>query len=467
MSLANVPNSSLAVGTSVTGVLPHTYAHATLSVHKFEHIELSETNEGLRSLEQERSVPELDVSQANKSESSKVTFRARIQYFSLCWTLFLAGWSDGSTGPLLPRIQSVYHVGFAVVSVVFIANCIGFVTGSIANIVMNDKLGFGKVIALGSAVQIVAFSIQASAPPFPVFVIAYAINGFGASLGDAQANGFVANYKDNAAAKMGIIHAAYGAGALASPLVATQFAQLHRWSFHYLTSLAVATLNTVLLVCIFKFKTQDECFAQIGQATGEKEAVGDSKYREMFKLKTLHLLAFFILVYVGVEVTIGGWTATYLMQVRHGGPSSGYISAGFFGGLTIGRVVLLWVNEKIGERLAVFIYVSLAIGLELVVWLVPSLISGAVAVSLIGVLLGPIYPIVMNESGRILPRWLLTACIGWIAGFGQTGSAALPFMTGAIASKAGIKSLQPVLVSMMGLLVVLWAWVPTAHQRQD
>jgi len=168
-----------------------------------------------------------------------------------------------------------------------------------------------------------------------------------------------------------------------------------------------------------------------------------------------------------VEVTISGWIVTYVIQVRHGGPSSGYISAGFFGGLTAGRVVLLWVNEKIGERLAIYVYVILAIGLELIVWLVPSLVGGAVAVSLVGVLLGPIYPIVMNESGRILPRWLLTGCIGWIAGLGQAGSAALPFMTGAIASKTGIKSLQPLLVSMMGLLIVLWAWVPKGHQRQD
>lgn len=112
MSLANVPSSSLALGTSATGVLPHTFAHATLSVHKVEHVELPEMNEELRSQEQERSVPEQDVSQANKSESSKVTFRARIQFASLCWTLFLAGWSDGSMGPLLPRIQSVYHVLF-------------------------------------------------------------------------------------------------------------------------------------------------------------------------------------------------------------------------------------------------------------------------------------------------------------------------------------------------------------------
>jgi hypothetical protein len=114
---------------------------------------------------------------------------------------------------------------------------------------------------------------------------------------------------------------------LASPLVATQFAQRSRWSFHYLTSFAVATLNTFFLICVFKFKTQDgglnllfpsdiisdfarwrnlECLAQIGQAAEEKEGDGGSKYKEMFKLKALHLLAFFILVYVGVEVTIGG-----------------------------------------------------------------------------------------------------------------------------------------------------------------
>ncbi|KAH9998617.1 MFS general substrate transporter [Russula vinacea] len=368
----------------------------------------------------QKSISEHEVHVARPSN-----FRARIQFFALCWTIFLAGWSDSSTGPLLPRIQSVYHVGFAVVSSIFIANCIGFVTGSVANIVLNDKLGFGKHPGICTLL--------------PSFVIAYAINGFGESLEDAQANGFVASYKDNAQRKWGFYTqlTVRGVGALAAPLVATQFAQHHRWSFHYLISLAVAILNTALLVCVFKFKTQEECLAQIGQATEEKETVGGSKYREMFKLKALHILALFTLVYVGVEVTIGGWIVTYMIHVRHGGPSSGYISTGFFGGLTVGRVAFLWVNNKIGERLAIFIYVILAIGLELVVWLVPSLIVG-----------------------RVLPRWLLTGCIGWIAGLGQTGSAALPFMTGAIASKAGIKSLQPLLVSMMGLLVGLWAWVP-------
>ena len=49
-----------------------------------------------------------------------------------------------------------------------------------------------------------------------------------------------------------------------------------------------------------------ECLAQIGQSAEEKELVGGSKYKEMFKLKALHTLALFTLIYVGIEVTIGG-----------------------------------------------------------------------------------------------------------------------------------------------------------------
>ena len=81
--------------------------------------------------------------------------------------------------------------------------------------------------------------------------------------------------------------------------------------------------------------------------------------------------------------------------------------------------------------------------LEVTVWLVPSLIENAIAVSFVGLVLGPMYPILMNHSTRILPRWLLTGCMGYIAGVGQAGSAVLPFLTGLLASKFGIASLQP------------------------
>lgn len=39
--------------------------------------------------------------------------KARIQFATVCWSLCLAGWNDGTTGPLLPRIQAVYNVGLS------------------------------------------------------------------------------------------------------------------------------------------------------------------------------------------------------------------------------------------------------------------------------------------------------------------------------------------------------------------
>jgi fucose permease len=88
-------------------------------------------------------------------------------------------------------------------------------------------------------------------------------------------------------------------------------------------------------------------------------------------------------------------------------------------------------------------YFLILVSLELLIWFTPSLVGDAIFVSIIGLLLGPMYPITMNHSGKVLPPWILTGAIGWLAGFGQAGSALLPFMTGAVAEKWGIRSLQP------------------------
>lgn len=64
-------------------------------------------------------------------------------------------------------------------------------------------------------------------------------------------------------------------------------------------------------------------------------------------------------------------------------------------------------------------------------------------IACIGVILGPMYPIFVDHGAQILPTYLFTACMGWISGIGMTGSAALPFVTGILAAKYDIESLQP------------------------
>jgi fucose permease len=85
-----------------------------------------------------------------------------------------------------------------------------------------------------------------------------------------------------------------------------------------------------------------------------------------------------------------------------------------------------------------------ALRLQLVVWLVPSLIGGAVSVAFVGFLSGPIYPLALNRAAKLFPPWLLTATMSWMAAMATVGGATVPFIAGAISSKAGIKSVQPV-----------------------
>ncbi|KZT62940.1 MFS general substrate transporter [Calocera cornea HHB12733] len=395
----------------------------------------------------------------------RTKWQERTAIAALWWCLFMAGWNDASTGPLLPRIQENYNVNFTVVSIIFICNFIGFTSAAVLNVRLTDWWGFGATITLGAAAQVVAYALDTPAPPYPLFCIAFIINGFGIGLQDAQANTFVASLPD-ADTKMGWLHAWYGMGALVAPLIATQFAQLQRWSFHYLVSLIISITNLIVLILVFRFKTQGDLLG-ITQHHIDDAQIPGNKYKRMFKLKILHLLAFFALVYVGLEVTIGGWIVTYIIDVRGGSAASGYVSSGFFGGLTLGRVLLLWVNKKIGPKYVVIMYCLLCIALEIVIWFVRSIIGDALSVSIVGLLLGPIYPIIMNVSSRILPRSLLAGCIGWIASFGQVGSAVFPFITGALSQHFGVQVLEPILVGMLALLILLWAMVPTRPKADD
>ena len=81
--------------------------------------------------------------------------------------------------------------------------------------------------------------------------------------------------------------------------------------------------------------------------------------------------------------------------------------------------------------------------LEFIVLFVPSLIVGALTDSFVEMLLEPMCPLIMNHARHVLPPRMLSGCIGWIAEFGQAGSALLPFFTSLLASNVALKVFRP------------------------
>ena len=56
----------------------------------------------------EQGVPPMQ--DVTSQSASRHELRTNIHFTTLCFCLFLVGWNDGTVGPLLPRIQGVYHV---------------------------------------------------------------------------------------------------------------------------------------------------------------------------------------------------------------------------------------------------------------------------------------------------------------------------------------------------------------------
>ncbi|KAI9634043.1 major facilitator superfamily domain-containing protein [Dioszegia hungarica] len=450
-----------------------------------------------------------------ESDTSGASEGARedTERFTIFLVMFLVGWSDGSQGPLLPLLQEYYKIDYVIVSLIWIAITIGVIIAAVSNIHLADWIGFGLLTPLGALVQSTGYVLMCWGGPYPLFVIAYVFVGLGMGWQDAQVNS-LSTRMPHATTITFMLHAAYGLGATVSPFVATPFAQrvTGRFYLYFITSLGLGIGTVITLILTFQGRTEDQIVGkrpdegleavpgvlnsatepgttpldehkgavpaeaeskgdimlptELGEATGAEARGSSAKYMAILSTPKAYFLCIYIFLYMGVEVAIGGWATTFLIQERGGNSSSGYVTSGFFGGLTVGRIVLIPVTNRLGHRLSVYIYTVIAIGLELIVWLVPSLIGSALCFSLVGVALGPMYPSCVMIITEVMPTDLHTGTIGLMACIGFVGSAIMPFITGAIADRHGVWVLQPLMIALLTVSIGMWFLVARASAHK-
>lgn len=105
--------------------------------------------------------------------------------------------------------------------------------------------------------------------------------------------------------------------------------------------------------------------------------------------------------------------------------------------------------------------------LELVFWLVPEFYVSTVAVAFQGFFLGPLFPNVVVVASKLLPRHQHVVVIGFAAAFGGCGAAVLPFLTGILAQTSGVQVLQPIILSLLAVLLAIWLCLPKIEKRSE
>jgi fucose permease len=383
------------------------------------------------------------------------------------------GMNDSAPGALIPYIEKHYSIGYAVVSLIFVTNALGFISAAPVTHAIEHKLGRSKSYALAMSLLVVSYVVIICQPPFPVVVACFFLLGFGMALSLALSNVYCANLPNSTTA-LSCVHGSYGIGGTVAPLFATAMVSNGiRWSLFYTVSLAFSLINlsySSWAFLGFEHDTPVELLRPTAsRPTGEGEPLTRKQLlKSAIRNRTTLLGALFIFAYQGAEVSTSGWVVSFLISYRHGDPSSvGYVSAGFWAGITTGRFILSHPAAKLGHKTAVLIMVAGAVAFQLLTWLIPNVVGDAVTVAILGLLLGPVYTSATAVFTQLLPRNMHIPSLSFISALGSSGGAVSPFFTGLLAQNVGTMVLHPICIGLYGVMATSWLLLPKISKRSE
>ncbi|KAI0521307.1 major facilitator superfamily transporter [Xylaria bambusicola] len=392
-----------------------------------------------------------------------------------CTQNLLMGLVDSAPGALIPYIEKHYGIGYAIVSLIFIGNALGFIAAAPFVDAIRMRLGRAKTCSLAALCLALGFIPLLAAAPFPAIVVGYFFIGFGSAINLAIGNVFTANLK-NGTVFLGIQHGSYGVGGTVGPLIATSIVSrlgAQAWNKYYLLTISFSVANAAFYLWSF-WNYENETSADTALSQHHAGETASSPRTELgamlgaFQSRAVLLGATFIFAYQGAEVSISGWVISFLIATRNGDPTAvGNVTSGFWGGITLGRFLLSPVGARVGEKRFVYFLTVGAAVFQLLVWFVPNIIGEAVSLAIVGLLLGPIYPCAATVFMRNLSRQEQVSGLGVISAFGSSGGAVAPFTTGLLAQAAGTFVLHPIAIGLFGAMLVCWFILPATRKRTE
>jgi fucose permease len=404
-----------------------------------------------------------------------VAQRVRVPVLVSYLAFVLVGVNAGVGGVLLLAQMGDYGVDRATIGITFFTGSAGFVAAGLSTGVLIGRFGVRLALAAGGGAYVLAGLYLATRPPFVAFVGVQLVVGYGLGILESGLNAYLAALP-GAAPLLNRLHAFFGVGALAGPVLAAWLISVASWTVVWL----ILALAFVPLVAAFlavypgrppaavegsprEMSTQAPGTAALpsgtsaGTPTTPERAGGllGAALREPGVVLGAVMLA----VYVGLELSVGNWGFSYLVQARAlARPLAGYAVSGYWLGLTLGRFLISPLADRLGAATAGMMYTCLAgvTAATTLAWVSPNAALASAALMLLGFFLGPIFPTMMAITPRLAPPKLAPTAIGVMNAAAVVGGAGLPWLAGAVAQDTGIWTLLPYTLTLGLLQIAVW-----------
>jgi len=383
----------------------------------------------------------------------------------------MVGVSAGVGGVLLPAQMADYGVDRSKIGITFFVFSAGFMlAGSIVGAQM-ERYGTRAALAAGVTVFVVSSLYTATRPAFTGLLIVQLFLGYGIGVVESVLNTHLARLP-RAAQRVNRLHAFFGVGALVGPLLATWMLRSWRWERVWLViALAVTALLVAVLLLVPKagWRASDsEPKPKEKNPQSRPDTASSPANRGLLaaavREPAVVLVALFLAVYVGLEISVGNWGFSFLVDGRSQSRLvAGYALSGYWLGLTAGRFVISPAASRaglseVGVSFLCLTGVLVACGL---VWLSPGP-TACGEFALLGFFLGPLFPTAMALTPRLAEARIVPTAIGVINGVSVIGGSALPWLAGTLSQSAGIRTLLPFCAALAGVLLLLW-WRLAKH----
>ena len=368
----------------------------------------------------------------------------------------LVGLTVGASGVLLPAQITDYGVGQAAVGASFFTSSAGFFLAGFSAGELQQRYGIRSVLVGGAGAYALAGLTLAARPPFLVFIAVQVLAGYGTGLLESALNAYLADVPASTA-RLNRLHAFFGVGALAGPLLAVGMLRVVAWPVVWLV---LACLSVPLIVgfrLAYPAPTPEQTATQPAADPGALRPRG--LLGVALRQPTVLLAAIFLAVYVGLEISVGDWGFSFLVG-RRSLPAllAGYTVSGYWLGLTLGRFLIGPFAARIGWSAARLTFACLGgtTAVTLLVWLVPTTATASAGFVLLGFCLGPIFPTTMAVTPSLTQTRLVATAIGIVNGVSVVGGAVFPWLAGAIAEGTGAGSLLPFCFALSLLQLAVW-----------
>ena len=361
-------------------------------------------------------------------------------------SFILFGLLAAALGPTLPGLARNTGTELAQISFVFTAQALGYLMGSVYGGYLFDRLPghrllFGVMVGMGT----LAFFVPLISILWLLVLVFIFLGAMQGSLEVGNNTLLVWLYRDGVGPYINALHFFFGVGAVLAPIIIARTTSSGGDIYWVYWVLSLVAIPVAVWLGRLPSPTNPQ-LSQPGQSSRANPIL-------------VTLVAVLLFLYVGAEVSYGGWIYTYTINQFEGHPaaSAALLTSAFWGALTLGRLVSIPMAARV--KPATILVVDLlgclaSLGI-IMVWPY-SMVAVWVGTLSLGFFMAAFFPTTVTLAGQ---KMHITGRVsGWFFVGAGAGGMILPWLIGQLFEAIGpgitIAFIMLDLLVTLGVLVV-------------